>query len=477
MNALHEYISKQLIEHLTKRRVVVWYDSRDEFRPYICELRDGADAEGGKLKQVQIGDMTVNLCEFSGSFFEVKFAVEPVVSADSPQPLLVYVPGVERNRVESLLMELEKAGLCYEPQLKRQARNILGHQYSPGQIDEMLAADTVTYEDVVGLLKEEDGPGTSMLKIIFDKTHDSAGLIAGWIADPGSNALIAEKSAKEELFKLVKSRLGLELADEMELDEARTKTLRYVLVGEFRDDLEGEPPTAAAMIPKPATKEHVKLIRDVAQVLRKRHGDAYVDIADQVEADLGLDSETMPPEMLGKIDTFRFEERALLRYVGQLICERQFEKARSVVRDHRRSFWTDRDLRRQNQWEACRLMTELGSLAQAVHDALPTKTAAPMTWIQAYTAEDGWHRLDWVQRNLEALVAGMTEEPESEDALSQVRSDYEQTLQEMATGLTEALRQAKLVNPGGNVSDTDLRRPGQGQGRSDSIYSGRFHAL
>lgn len=446
MNALHEYISKQVIDHLTKRRVVVWYDSREEFRPYIRDLRGGVDVEDCKLEQVQIGEVSFNLCEFTGSFFEVKFAVEPVVSADNPEPLLVYVPGVERDRVESLLMELEKAGHCHEPQLKRQARNVLRQQYSDGQIDEMLASDSVTYEDIVELLKAENGR-KSMLKVIFEGARDNADLIADWIADPGSNAILAEKSAGGELFKLVESRLGLELADETDLDEARTKTLRYVLVGEFRDDFEGEPPTATAMIPVPQTKEHVRFVRDVAQALRQQHGDAYVEIADKVEADLRLSKDAMPPELLGKIDTFRFEEGALLHYVGQLICDRQFDKARVVVRDHRRSFWTDREPRRWNQWEACRLMTELGSLALAVRDALPSKTASPMTWIQAYTAEDGWYRLDWIQRNLEALIASMTEEPESEDALNQVRSDYEQTLQEMATGFAEALHQANWSIP------------------------------
>ena len=446
MNAFQEYVSQQLVDHLKKRRVVVWYDPRGEFRPYVRELRDGANAEGGKLEQVQLGEMAVHLCEFNGSFFEVKFTVEPIVSADNPQPLLVYVPGIERDRVESLLMELEKAGTCYEPQLKRQARNVLRQQYTDGQIDEMLAGDAVAYEDIVGLLEAESGH-KSMLKIIFDKARDNADLIADWIANPNSDVVISEKSAGAELFKLIESRLGLGLSEEMELDEARTKTLRYVLIGEFRDDFEGEPPTAAAMIPAPQTREHIRFVRDVAQALRQRHGDTYVEVSSRVEADMRLGVETIPPEMLGKIDTFRFEERALLRYVGRLICSRKFDKARSIVHDHRRSFWTDRDLRRQNQWEVCRLMTELGSLAQVVHNALPAKAASLMTWIQAYTAADGWYRLDWVQRNLEALIASMTEEPESDDALSQVRSDYDHTLQEMAVGVSEALRQENWSIP------------------------------
>ena len=46
-------------------------------------------------------------------------------------------------------MELEKAGECYEPQLKRLARNVLRQRYTDGVIDEMLAPERVTYEDLV----------------------------------------------------------------------------------------------------------------------------------------------------------------------------------------------------------------------------------------------------------------------------------------------------------------------------------------
>ncbi len=38
MHVFHDYISKQLHEHLNKRRVVIWYDANNEFVPYIEEL-------------------------------------------------------------------------------------------------------------------------------------------------------------------------------------------------------------------------------------------------------------------------------------------------------------------------------------------------------------------------------------------------------------------------------------------------------
>ena len=52
-------------------------------------------------------------------------------------------------------------------------------------------------------------------------------------------------------------------------------------------------------------------------------------------------------------------------------------------------------------------------------------------------------------RNLESSIASMTEEPESEAALVRVQADYEATLNDMASGFVEALRQAQWTIPGG----------------------------
>ena len=81
--------------------------------------------------------------------FELRAVLEPFVCGDAPSGcLVVYLPGRERDRHGSVLMELEKAGECYEPQLKRLARNVLRQRYTDGVIDEMLAPERVAYEDL-----------------------------------------------------------------------------------------------------------------------------------------------------------------------------------------------------------------------------------------------------------------------------------------------------------------------------------------
>lgn len=446
---LHDYLSEKLAEHLQRRRVVVWYDPRREFEPFVGELCEGGPPAACRLQCVRVAGIEAQLAVFRGSFLEVRAIVEPVVSGDSPAPLVVYAPGAGRDAHGSLLMELETAGHRHEPQLKRQARNVFLRQgVSDGVIDGMLATENLSYADAVGLLEGGRGTnGSSLLKLVFPSVGGNESLVAAWLADPSKDAAIDAKGARDELFALLSSRLGLELKPEPSLSDARTRVLRYALVGEFRLDLAGDPPASLGMIPMPQTKEQRELLRAVAAVLRSEHAEAYVDLADAVEKELALASIDLAPEKLGRIDTFRFEERALLAHAGRLTVAGEWDEAAAVVEARHRSFWADRDAGRQAQWEVCRLMAELGLQVDAVSGGLDATTDAA-AWVARYTADDGWFRCDLVHRSLEAMAASSNIEPDLEAALEHVRRRHEDLLHAMASRFSRALEASGWAVPG-----------------------------
>ena len=41
MHPLHDYVANLLAEKLRSRKLVVWYDARGEFAPFITEVRGG----------------------------------------------------------------------------------------------------------------------------------------------------------------------------------------------------------------------------------------------------------------------------------------------------------------------------------------------------------------------------------------------------------------------------------------------------
>jgi hypothetical protein len=448
VHAFHAYLCQQLGDLLTKYSVVVFYDPRREFLPFFeRELEEVAPGSDG-LPRVRVGEQTTVLVRYEGSFFGLRATVEPIVAEDQPEALLIYLPGVSRDRQGSVLMELEKGGTCYEPQLKRLALNVLRTHFTDGQIDEMLRPASVTYDDIVAFLHQGgEGQAASVLRTLFAGAASEA-LLTRWLADPQQDAAIVDKDATAELYKLIESRLGLAVPGGTSITEARDKTVRYVLVSEFRADLGGALPASVSLVPTPPTKEHVERIRDVATRLRRDFAERYVELADRVTTDLSVQDAQVDAVHFGTIDTFRFAEQRLLRHAGTLVAAKHYEEALALVTMRHQSFWVARDITRQAQWEACRLMAELGCAIARVRPVLGRMGTDPTKWLAAYTADEGWYRIDTLQRRLETWVAKMDEEPEAEQALGVVRRDYEEFLKRMADGFTTAFKAAGWTIPG-----------------------------
>ena len=304
---LHDYVAQQLARHVRERSVVVWYDPGSEFEPFLNEL--GAVTSTG-LSEVEIDGVEVQVASFDGSIFGVRATVEPLVEGDEPAHLVLYLRGLERSK-DSPLMELELAGTWWEPQLRQLARNALQQRFTAGVIDELLDRDSLEYDDIAratdGGTTEDELP--SVLKTVVGGGSPEAQLAAR-LADPELDAAIVKKQAVPELSKLITARLGLELAGN-DVVRWRAVAARFVLAVEFRSDLHAEPPQQLDSIPT-TTLDVEHRSRRIASLLRRKAADAYPAIADQVERELGLKASSVDPLALGAIDTFRFEEHALL---------------------------------------------------------------------------------------------------------------------------------------------------------------------
>jgi len=442
MHPLHDYVANLLAEKLRSKKLVVWYDARGEFAPFIAEVRGGPRTTNETVP-ASVAGITTLLAEYAGSMFELRAVVEPRVSGDTPESVVIYLPGCERDRRASVLMELEKAGTTWEPQLKQLAKNVLLQKYTLGIVDEMLPFDRkVTYEDLVHVLSESSSAEPpSILKSIFHDANGNDGLLAAWLVSDARDADIAAKEATRELGKLVRSRLGLDLPEEAALAKLRAVTLRYVLAGEFRSDLNCPPPACLDGVASPKTKEEEAALRELARRLRTGFADAYAGLADRVEEELGLRYAKLPAGGLGASNTFRCEERSQLTHCGDLIANKKFDEALQLVGECEYSFWLAREVGRKAQWEACRCMADLGSIAISVRTAVNKAGGDANAWIDAYTAKDGWYRLDQAQRRLEAWVAKLDDEPE-ERPLGVVRRTYEDACHAMTDGFTKALANA-----------------------------------
>ena len=148
-------------------------------------------------------------------------------------------------------------------------------------------------------------------------------------------------------------------------------------------------------------------------------------LADRVEAELGLTKVDLPGEALGSIDTFRFEERALLRHCGELIATGRLRRGPCCDRRARAQLLARPRRGPQGPLGGLPPDGRAGRRGRQVQAAADQGAAAtPGRWVDAYSAV-GWHRLDQAQRRLEAWVANLDEEPE-ERPLGVVRRAYEE---------------------------------------------------
>jgi len=115
----------------------------------------------------------------------------------------------------------------------------------------------------------------------FPRSEWSEALLASWLVSDSRDAEIVAKEATRELVKLVRSRLGLDLPEDAALAKLRAVTLRYVLAGEFRSDLNCPPPACLDGVAVFKTKEEESAVRDLAPAsLRASFADLYATLAD-----------------------------------------------------------------------------------------------------------------------------------------------------------------------------------------------------
>lgn len=445
MHPLHDYLCEQLNARLRRRSIVVFYDPRGEFLPFFDRELVPSGVGYGGLPRVFLGDDLAFLARYDGSLLALRAAIEPLTCGDQPERLVVYLPGLARDRLGSVLMEVEKGGDCYEPQLKRLAMNVLRQHFSDGQIDDLLRPTTVGWDDIVAFLKQGTG---SVLRSLFDGLQAEA-LLARWIGDEAHDRAIVDRGATGELYRLVATRLGLALPDDTPLSEARDRVARYILVNEFRADLSGPPPASIGRIPETPNREFLERVRNLARALRQDTWERYAALADRVESELSLATAGLPAVSLGSVDTFRFEERVLLVHAGDLIGGRRYAEAIEVIQQRADNAWLRHDMLRQAQWEACCRMAELGLEVEKASRSLARITGDPTSWVKAYADPDkGWYRADLAQRRLESFVAQMGEDAEPEAALAAVRALHDDLVRRMADGFARALADAHWTVPG-----------------------------
>lgn len=436
MRDVGTYMARRISSEVENRGVLVWWDPDRSWEPWIERvIGQGHAPDEMSVDEVDLGGSPLRIVRFGGSYVEVTDRCDELLG-ESPQPcLLVYIAGEWHAEELSPLRELECYGGDRAPflqDLSRTARQALKSAgLSDARIDELLKSDSLTFEYLDGFQTDGGGPASPLAPIFGSGREED--VFVGFLADERHREEVAERGLLEEVLQLANRSFGISIDDTTDGDALARRLSRVILVAELRADLSGPAPVEISQVPAVATEDAVSRVRTICRKLRTLEPGAYVRLASAVEEDLGLSSADIDPLSLGSVDTFSFEERALLERCAQMVVEGETDPAQRLVEERGSSFWTslDRFPDRRAEWQILGELVELADRDLEIEQGLTTEPSSVQGWLSAYADPDGWHRADRLFRHIRSRLTRLDDTPQLEAAVTKVLTAHDEIVDRM----------------------------------------------
>jgi len=326
-------LETELRKRVQRHGVVVWLDLDEHYNGVV-------DALAAKRAADQL---PYEVHAWRGSHLELMLALEDLTAGKDPPPLVVHLPGFNEETVrQTPLLELYLAGVRFRKGLDTLVTEAATGEVAPDELEAFVHSDGLTLEGADAWLRAaveaREGGLAAQLRAI------SPSSLADDLLGGGHVAKSLKASANLELvwrhLEVALARPASWRADVLgrtdEGDGGRPKDVAHVMASwalavEFVDDLRRAPiaPRLVGIDQRPAGIREA--CRGLAEDLRRRHPEFYRRAADETETLLQEEVEGAKAEDLGRVDTFRFEERAMLRAAIDALRGEQWRVAADYV--------------------------------------------------------------------------------------------------------------------------------------------------
>lgn len=392
-------LAEDLRRCVQRDRLVLWPDPHDHYTPFVDRLASAR----------RNGALPYDVLGFRGSFLALMFELGPLTGGVDRPALVLHLPGQTLAGIEaSPLLELVVTGKPFERALVDVVQDAATGKVRPEQIAAFNSQATVTLDGADAWLQgqlDEVAVGfggrlraMSPLTIIEDLLSNE-GVIAprlGIAEDVGHlwHRLMAAIGISEEWQR---ETVGEE---RLEAHDVAFAAASWVLAVEYAHDLRRPPYNRLLNATLALPTGIVDACRQVAVALRERYPAFYKRTADETEVRLADEIERAHAEDLGSIDTFRFEERAVLAAALVSLGERAWAMAAewSDMRTASGSFWLRDDPSRLSAWQLVDAASRLGMALMAagpklrVGGNIETLEAAVARYVAVGAAVDQAHR-------------------------------------------------------------------------------------
>ena len=366
------HLVAELREYTRQHGLVVWLDKEGLYTDLTDDL----------ARQHTDGAFPFPVVGVRGSYLDAMMQLERLFDTVDPVPLILHLPGHNEESIRSTpLLELYRPGRRFRKALDTLVTEAAGGRVPPEEIRAFLEGGPADLAAADAWLAHQLDQPTGGLTDVLSAMSPAAvlddllgsGHIAGRLANPDDReALWAWFAARLGIDAQWRSRAGTS-GDRQDI---AFEAIGWSLCVEYVHDL-ARPPRARLL--RRMTGLPTAVIGaccELAAHIRERHADVYTRTADEVQTWLDEEVADAQPEDLGKIDTFRFEEDAVLRAALSALEDDRWDQVQAWVRDRLdgRSFWLLRDPTRRGAWELVLTAVELGLAVSAAGPALDAPT-------------------------------------------------------------------------------------------------------
>lgn len=450
--ALEDEVKGKLRQH----GIVVWLDKDGHYTSYVDQLAERYASETFPFPVVS----------FRGSYLELLFKLEPYGNGDFPDRVLIHMPGhINESIRKTPLLELYEAGKEYNRALGTIIRNAATGKVPPDAIEAYLnngVSDLAAADHWLATVISQPQDDLSTYFNAIDLEWILEGLVRGQDA---FKAKLNDESSRQQLLDHLYRRTGLDsnfvcfyhggsIPSFQELGEICAAWLMCV---EYVHDLARLPNLPELQPIKELSPPLVKTCEQLVKHLRERQPDIYVRLANTVEETrLKEELSQIRPEDLGKIDTFKGEETAILKSAITALQNGRWQQAQNWAdtRNQAASFWLQRDPTRRIEWSLIKDAANLGCLIAAQSRPLKgthTLRDALDYYTQAGHEVDNAHRR-FEQQRLKLLESSLPHFNELYEVANQLRVDYRAWADALATDF------ATLCESEGFLPETDLQQ-------------------
>ena len=462
-------LENELHELARQHGIVVWLDGEGVYDDFADRL----------IERSRAGQFAFPVHGFRGSYLALLLALEHAQNDIAMTPLIVHLPGhTEDDVADSPLYELYRAGRRHRRALPTLVRTAARGRRSTADVEAFLArpdlslaaADAWLRGDPARAGDEREGPrgpdlsshsaeslvhdlrpGQPLAQALRD-AHDTAD------GDRQRTALLDAIFARGDVLLGLSSELRELLEHRLHRAEPRPDELAgnalatlagFALCAEFVSDLRRPPYDEWLQPLTDLSGPHVAACRALASHLRQRDPDLYQQVADELEECLPRSMIEARAADLGRIDTFRFEDRVMLRAALDELGHGRHRQALDWTRDRLdgASFWAARDRRRQQAWQLCAQAAQLALAAREHEDLLAGATSldvAAERYAERGQIVDRLHR-KLEQQRVQAGILALEEWPELQARLDDARRVYRAWADALAVAFNDLCRERGFV--------------------------------